>query len=232
MSGEPAARARRVALYFVPGDDSSLARFGNAVLGRDAAGAAVAPEPPLPPTPPEWVERPARYGFHATLKAPFRLAADADEEALVARCEALARAHRPIALPSLAPRAFDGFTALALDAPDDALDALAADAVVSLDGLRAPLAPDELARRRPERLDAAARERLERWGYPHVLEGFRFHMTLSGALAPSPPVDAWREGLARACERLVGSSATLDRVALCREVRPGGRFVRVREFPL
>ncbi|TXN21436.1 DUF1045 domain-containing protein, partial [Methylobacterium sp. WL19] len=44
--------------------------------------------------------------------------------------------------------------------------------------------PPERARRRPERLDPRGRALLERWGYPHVFETFRFHMTLTGRLAP------------------------------------------------
>ena len=227
------AAETRFGVYFVPRDGSALARFGQGVLGRDALARPVAAAPPLPPPPPpEWIAAPARYGFHATLKAPFRLAAGTDEAGLRAACEAIAGAHAPCPLPSLAPATMADFTALVTAAPVPAVEALAADCVTALEPFRAPLDAAALARRRPERLDAAARARLERWGYPHVLEGFRFHMTLSAPLAPSAAVNAWRAALARAFATLVGSAAVLDRVALCREAGAGAPFVRVAEFPL
>ena len=226
----------RLGVYFVPADGTPLARFGNAVLGRDADGRAVAPAPDLPFTSEERVARAARYGFHATLKAPFHLAAGRDEVGLRAACERLAAAHEPIPMPALAPHRLgtgsEGFAALVLPEPVPGVDALAADCVRLLEGWRAPLDAAALARRRPERLDPAARERLARWGYPHVLEGFRFHMTLSGPLDGSADTDGWIEALGRAYATRVGRRAVLDRIALCREERPGGRFVRVAEFPL
>ena len=273
MNG-PGAAAARLAVYFVPADGTALARFGNGVLGRDARGRPCAPDPALPPTPAAWVAAPARYGFHATLKAPFHLADGVEEGDLRAACERLAATLAPVPLPTLAPRRLGSFTALALpDARADAraddraddradaraddgsgdgsgdesgdgagdgaeartrarVDALAAACVSELDGLRAPLDAETLARRRPETLEPAARARLERWGYPHVFEGFRFHMTLSGSLEETPGLAAWRAALGRAYRELVGDGAVLDRLALCRESAPGGAFTRVAELPL
>lgn len=236
-SSEAVAPLRpRLGVYFVPADGTPLARFGNAVLGRDADGRAVAATPGLPPTPVERVAPAARYGFHATLKAPFHLAAGRDEAGLHAACGSLAAAHAPIPMPALAPRRLgsgrEGFAALVLPRPLPGVDALAADCVRLLEDWRAPLDAATLARRRPETLDPAARERLERWGYPHVLEGFRFHMTLSGPLEETADTAGWLEALGRAYAARVGRRAVLDRIALCREERSGGRFVRVAEFPL
>ena len=227
----------RHAVYFVPEDGGALARFGQGVLGRDASGRAVAPLEGLPAVPAAWTGAPARYGFHATLKAPFTLARDATEEALSDACDALAGAHAPIPLPRLAPRRLDGFAALVLPEPDEALGRLAADCVIGLEPFRAPLDAAALARRRPERLEPAARARLERWGYPHVLEGFRFHMTLSTRLpeegADADAAERWVAALARRFEATVGTDARLvDRVALCREDAPGAALVRVAEHPL
>lgn len=265
----------RLAVYFVPADDSALAHFGNAVLGRDALGRTLAPAgpagrralapvapaggrvsgsasgfasgsvagaasassvdaapEPLPAAPAEWIRGPARYGFHATLKAPFELADGTTESDVADACAVLAARHAALPMPALAPAAYGGFTALLLPVPDPRVDALAADCVTALERYRAPLDGAAFARRRPERLDPAARARLERWGYPHVLDGFRFHMTLSGTLEPTPEVERWRAALARRYAALVGTGAVLDRLALCREGTPGGMFVRVAEFPL
>ncbi|TKA95193.1 DUF1045 domain-containing protein, partial [Cereibacter changlensis] len=40
----------------------------------------------------------------------------------------------------------------------------------------------EIARRRPERLSPRQRGYLADWGYPYVMEEFRFHLTLTGDL--------------------------------------------------
>ena len=229
----------RLAVYFVPGDDTPLARFGHAVLGRDAEAHGVARLPGLPTVPEAWTAKPARYGFHATLKAPFHLAPDVAEDDLVEACAALARAHAPCPLDALAVRRPGGFAALVQPGPDAAVDALAADAVVGLEAFRAPLDAAALARRRPETLAPAARARLERWGYPHVLEGFRFHMTLSAALPGSSDAgdaaalaDAWVAALAARFAEAVPGTPVLDRFALCRQAAPDAPFVRVAEFPL
>ena len=44
--------------------------------------------------------------------------------------------------------------------------------------------PAEVARRRPDNLTERQRELLARWGYPYVMEEFRFHLTLSDDLPP------------------------------------------------
>src|SRR5262249_42199179 len=106
---------------------------------------------------------------------------------------------------------------------------LAAVCVMELDDLRAPPTAGELERRRPERLDPVGRDLLRRFGYPHVLDRFRFHMTLSG------PVDgATAERAIDGARRTVaslnaGAPLLLDRICLFREDRPGAPFVRVHE---
>jgi hypothetical protein len=63
-----------------------------------------------------------------------------------------------------------------------ALTALAARAVQELDMFRAAPNEAELAKRRTARLSAAQDAHLLRWGYPYVLDQFRFHLTLTGPL--------------------------------------------------
>lgn len=142
----------------------------------------------------EWLHRPdlaaltaapRRYGFHGTLKAPFRLAEGVDYATLRAAVGALAARLRPVVLPGLRLADLHGFLALVPEGDLSALNALAAEVVVALDPLRAPLTEAEIARRRPERLSPRQRELLDLYGYPFVLDAFRFHLTLSGPL-PDP----------------------------------------------
>jgi putative phosphonate metabolism protein len=191
---------RRQAIYFAPPAGSLLARFGAAWLGWDpeagaeVAGLAVAG---LPLGREALVAAPRRYGFHATLKPPFRLAAGRDAAGLDAEAAALAAEHAPFEL-RLGLGWLGGFLALVPAEEPSGLAALAAACVAALDGFRAPSGPEELARRRAAGLDPVEEANLVRWGYPWVLDRFRFHMTLTG---PVPEAD--RAAVAAALAPLV-----------------------------
>jgi 2'-5' RNA ligase len=224
----------RYAVYFAPARDSAWHRFGRGWLGRDDCGnAPAAPqllEPPLAQVNALTAE-PRRYGFHATLKAPFRLRGD-DVEVLKTRLARIAARWRPLPLGPLAPVHLDGFVALVRADPQPAVDALAAECVIELDDLRAPLQAAELARRQPERLDARGRELLERYGYPQVLERFRFHLTLTGPVQ-APLAARLIAQLVPAVARLNSEAPlALDRLCLFHEPLPGAPFVRVHEVEL
>jgi putative phosphonate metabolism protein len=225
--------APRYAIYFAPAVDSPWWRFGAAWLGRDDQGGLPLPQPALPEFDPEdfhaFTEEPRRYGFHATLKAPFRLRERVNEDTLQRRMAMLARRLRAVPVGPLVPRLLQDFVALVPAQRPPAIEALAAVCVMDLDDLRAPLTAEELARRHPERLDDEGRDLLRRFGYPHVLHRFQFHMTLSGA------VDAVTADLL--CHRAAPRVATLntdaplelDRICLFREERPGAPFLRMHE---
>lgn len=182
MIGSPAPGAR-LALYWAPDRDDPLHRDGSAWLGRDAETGAALPQPSVPGLDLAAVTADARgYGLHATLKAPFRLRVSW-AEALDA-AEALAARLRPFELPPLAVRDLDGFLALRETAPCPPLRALADACVEALDGCRAPPDEVELARRRRSGLSPEAEANLARWGYPHVFDAWRFHVTLTRRLSP------------------------------------------------
>ena len=65
------------------------------------------------------------------------------------------------------------------------------------DRFRAPADAAELAKRRAAGLTKRQDELLMRWGYPYVMDEFRFHLTLTGKLA-----DPMREALSRALASL------------------------------
>ncbi len=176
---------RRHAIYFAPPRASALAAFGAAWLGWDPEAGVVPAAVALAGLPrprAALTAAPRRYGFHATLKPPFRLAAGRDTGGLAAATAALAAEHPRFEL-CLRVAMLGGFLALLADAPPPALARLADACVTRLDGFRAPPEPGELARRRAVGLDAAAEANLHRWGYPWVLDRFPFHMTLTGPLA-------------------------------------------------
>src|SRR3974390_3507431 len=77
----------RYAIYFVPAAGSDLYRFGSSVLRYDCyTGEQVAPADELggaAESGRSLTEDPRRYGFHATLKAPFHLSSEHTERQLV-----------------------------------------------------------------------------------------------------------------------------------------------------
>lgn len=172
----------RYAIYWAPPTGSLLDRLGAFWLGRDAYGANLAPPvvPGLDET--RWrklTEAPRHYGLHATLKPPFRLADGATDGAFVEAIAALAADIAPFSGPPLRVQRLDEFLALAPSAPCLPLADLAARCVKELDPFRSPAGPDELARRRSAGLTARQERHLAQWGYPYVLEDFRFHVTLT-----------------------------------------------------
>ena len=225
----------RYAIYYVAAAGSDLDRFGAQHLGYDAFGGADLPFPDdVVNSVPDWRELtrdPRKYGFHATLKAPLPLAAGKTEAELLAACEVFAAAPRPIPVIRPVVDSISGFIAVVPAEPSAELERLAADCVREFDSFRAALAPEDRARRNPAALTARQCDYLDRWGYPYVLEDFRFHMTLTGRLGSErrqPVLTMLRDRfLALGLSRLA-----IDRIALCRQEAADSRFRILNEFVL
>lgn len=176
----------RYAVYWAP-EPGPLADWAASWLGWDPAEGVELPHPDvddLPLSVAKLTATPRKYGFHGTLKPPFHLADGADVSTLHEMLVALAGQLSPVSTPGLALHRLGGFVALTPESDTAPLAALAAQIVEALDGFRAPPTAAEIARRRPERLTPRQRAYLDRWGYPYVMEEFRFHLTLTGDLAP------------------------------------------------
>ena len=185
-------RMNRLAVYFAPRPGAFATRAAE-WLGRDAAGAQEVGQPALPglPANPEQLTaEPRRYGFHGTLRAPFRPAPGLSTGDIAAAVAALAARLPAVRCDGLVLESLNGFLALVPTGCEAALMELGAAVVEGTDHLRAPLSAEEIARRRPETLSSRQRELLHRWGYPFVLEEFRFHLTLTGRLPQEQRIPA------------------------------------------
>lgn len=205
--------AARHAVYFVPPDSHPLSEAGKTWL-----------QPQRPHT-----VAPRRYGFHATLKPPMRLADGVDDTTLHRRVAALAASLQAFDMPPLQVGWLGAFLALRPVQPvppEHPLQALADACVTQLDDLRAPPTPGELARRQPQHLGPRQRELLQRYAYPHVLDEWRFHMTLSDPLADLGNDQA--HAVARQAREHFAAALRVplrcEQLALCVEPRPGADF--------
>jgi putative phosphonate metabolism protein len=176
----------RYAIYYAAAPGSELDRFGANLLGYDAWSGEDLPFPEgVAERMPDWrdlTQDPRKYGFHATLKAPLALAENKTEAELVAACAAFADAPRTIPVIKPVVNSISGFIAVIPAQRSAELERLAGDCVSAFDVFRAPLTPEDRARRNPSRLTLRQCDYLDRWGYPYVMEEFRFHMTLTGRL--------------------------------------------------
>jgi len=217
----------RYAIYYVAPRGSVLDRFGAELLGYDAWTGEDLPFPEYTTrTTSNWWELtadPRKYGYHATLKAPFALAYGKTEAELAAACAAFADRRRSIPLIRPVVGSISGFIAVIPTQRSDELQQLAQDCVTAFDAFRAPLTERDRARRNPHDLTPRQRDYLDRWGYPYVAEEYRFHMTLTGRLNA-----AQREPMLKMLRGRfsVTNIATLaiDRIALFRQDDPSDRF--------
>ena len=196
----------RYALYYAPPAESAWMRFAERWFSDPRHAALTA--------------APRRYGFHATLKAPFRLARGSSVAALLEEVDRYCATRISFVAPMLRVERLRNFLALVPAERDPRLDALASDCVVRFERFRAPLTAAELARRSKAPLSAREATHLVCWGYPYVLDAFRFHFSLTGPLdgtaAPEVP-------------EVPAEALHIDAVCVFEEPAPGAAFRLVHQ---
>ncbi len=227
--------AERFAIYYAPQRTSSLWRLSAEWLGRDAAAETFLKQPTFKKIPAdEFIEAtrsPRRYGFHATLKPPMRLAAGVDRARLEAVARALSARLKPAPIGKLELKIIDGFLALVPENQNETLTELAADCVDYFEPLRAPLEVEERLVRMSAGLNPEQVQMLDQYGYPYVKNQFRMHLTLSGRLEVSQQdvfIKAARKWFAPALDETYALSA----ISIYHEPEAGKPFVRIGDYQL
>jgi uncharacterized protein DUF1045 len=222
----------RYAIYYTPPADADWTRVATSWLEWDMQVGKMVNPPNLPnlPLPLSEITGTARnYGLHATIKPPFRLAPEADREALEDACAKICRTQPSFSLGPLRLTSLGRFLALCPPA-SAALSEFSARCVRELDQYRAPLTPAGLARRRVARLSPRQEANLIAWGYPYVLEDFRFHITLTGRI-PKPDLPGVQSVLEKILMPLIPPDLIFADLTLAGEDE-NGHFHLLRRFPM
>jgi len=225
----------RYAIFYAPEEGSALADFGDRWLGRNPRTGRSLRQPKVASIPVESMkaltENPRHYGFHATLKPPFRLAEGKSKAALLDAVADFASGTMMWEGPNLVVSTIGTFLALRPSKTAPALDAMAADCVRAFDDFRAPLTDEEVAKRRPDTLTDRQRRNLETWGYPHVMQDFRFHMTLTNSL-PSLLRARAQIALVTRFQEMSNSPFCLEALSVFCQADKKSAFRLIGRFPL
>lgn len=218
----------RFALYFAPLRGSLLARFGDAWLGRDVESGASLASPAVSGLDPARLaaltEAPRHYGFHGTLKPPFEMADGSDAAELRAALATFAARQPIFTIPQLALRQIGDFLAFVPAQEVPALARLADACVSEFDAFRAPPKAAELAKRQAAGLTARQSALLARWGYPYVMEEFRFHLTLTGPVPEAPERNRLAAALAPLAAPVLAEAVPVREICLFQQVDRAAPF--------
>lgn len=228
--------AYRYAVYYMPALHSAWWGAGSQWLGRCAATGQTLPQPHIDGLSSALFEQltqePRRYGWHATLKAPFELQSGESLSSLRAALQALASDLRAFDLPALQVSTEGGFLALRPITSHSKIQDTAAACVTRLHALAKPLGKAELARRRQATLTPAQDRLLQQWGYPWVLDEYKFHLSLTGPLQALRPHE--RHALVQAAHTQFDSlpAARFAHLALFVEPQKGADFQWIESVEL
>ena len=223
----------RFAIYSAP--PPPLWDIGSSWLGYDALAARAVARVPIPGISREYLDSltriPGHYGLHATIKAPFRLAENRSEKELRSSIADLASQFRHFYTPPLRLCLIDNFFCLCPEKRSLDLNNLAAQCVQSLDMFRAPFDRNELTRRTTGKLTEDEKRNLFLWGYPYVMDQYRFHITLTGRVRDKSEQDKVRTLMLEYFSMVIGRPMLMDGISLFIEPSPQQAFRLSCHYP-
>ena len=216
----------RYAIYYIP--DLPLFQIGSDWLGWNSI---TGQETTLSADHRRITDRPRKYGFHATVKPPFSLASNSTQDDLHDAFQTFCASVSPATGSTLKISRLGRFLAMTQDVQSNEVTELAASTVSHFDKFRAPLSDQDIAKRRQRRLTPQQDALMLRWGYPYVMQEFKFHMTLTGPLAPNE-IDAIEHDANTRFQEFIGQPLKIASLALLGEDSDSGRFHVVDKLSL
>ncbi len=221
----------RYALYFLPPADAALSQFGARWLGwsiDDGREFEFLAE--LPGDHAMITATARKYGFHGTLKPPFRLKDGYHAEQLHHAATELVATLPQFTMPRLKLADLHGFLALRPETESVELNKTAEKLVCDLDYFRSPPSNVEIQRRRNMGLTPRQDTLLMQWGYPFVLDEFRFHLTLTNRL-PRAAIEAAGKCVQSHLHDQILAPQTIDNIGFVGE-RDDGTFQLIERLSL
>jgi hypothetical protein len=216
----------RYAIYYIP--DLPLFQIGSDWLGWNSL---TGQETTLSTNHHRITDRPRKYGFHATMKPPFSLASNSTQGELQDAFQAFCATVSPATGGTLKISRLGRFLAMTQDVQANDVTDLAASTVSHFDKFRAPLSDNDIQKRRQRRLTPEQDALMLRWGYPYVMQEFKFHMTLTGPLQNDEIVSIEQLANTR-FQEFIGQSLNIASLALLGEDRDSGRFHVIEKLSL
>ncbi len=177
---------KRYAIYYAPIENPELDLFGKCWLGWDPYKGEETTKSDLSKLPSfkkfsGLVLTPKQYGFHGTIKAPFRLKNKYTYSDLENKVREISKQIQSFHLDKLVIKKLGNFIALT-PSKNLKVNDVSNKFVEGLDFLRDDLSEDEIKKRHPHKLSFNQKKMLFKWGYPYVFNEFKFHLTLTGKL--------------------------------------------------
>lgn len=222
---------QRYAIYYLPPKGSELERFGAQWFGYDITnGQAVDPLRVHEFDLALMTQNARKYGFHATLMAPFPLRKKYKYDDLRLRVTKLAEQTSSFPVSALRFKSLSGHLTLIPNHHATALNLLEERLVTKLNKFRKKKSGEAFKKRLQVKLNALEREYLDDYGYPYVLDHFRFHFTLSDR-ADKPERTALIEYLERHFSEVFAQPQGIEELAIVGE-RSDGFFEEIERVPL
>lgn len=229
--------SERFALYFTPASSSLLYQIASNWLQYDAykgnsLESSISKNKPLNDGGYEnYIQNASKYGFHATLKPPFRLKENHTQEQLIQEVSNFCKNNQAIACGKLQLTTLGSFIALVLEKPCPQLNKLAQQYVETFEPFRAELNKQELKKRNPEELTKRQQVLFKQWGYPYVDDEYRFHLTLTDSMS-TEQLPVVKKHLQELLSPALDSGLRVDTVHLFYQENSKSRFKIIRSFPL
>lgn len=173
----------RYAVCYAPEPESALANLGRTWLGRDVTSPDMFPQPEIPGFTPERLAKLTHWrrheGLHCILKPSIQLGPRATESAFLASARVLSSILTPVVVPQLEISVIGKFIALTPTVASRELELLAVKCVRAFESYRQPINVNLDRRYRSEKLTVYQKRMMRHWGYPFVMEEFRFFIPLT-----------------------------------------------------
>lgn len=217
----------RYAIYYSPDPGSPLAAFSDSWFGRGSALKSSLDRGYIDGI----TENTRRYGFHGTLKPPFELNPILSLDGLMAAARVFARTVTAVELPPLELAEIGKFIALTPAHESGELEKLAAACVRAFEAFRVPMSAAQFAQYKLNKLTVHQEQMLKHWGYPYVMEEFRFHMSLTDKIENEGERLRVMDELARLAAPVIGKPLTVRAITVFRQPGSNEPMVPVERIP-